>query len=237
VSKLKVMFLDIETTAIKGHVWQMYDTNVVHMEEDWKLLSFAWKWLGGKSVSCVTMGDVDNEGRLVQKMYDVVEQADIIIAHNGDRFDIPKARAKFIEYGLGPTAPFKTIDTLKIAKRHFKFTSNKLNDLAKLLGIGTKIDTGGYSLWIDCMAGDKKALAKMGRYNKHDVVLLEKVYKKMRAWLPNHPNLSSVDKPDNGECRVCGSSDLIKRGKQRKITQVVQIYQCKGCGHYSSKKV
>ena len=112
------------------------------------------------------------------------------------------------------------------------FMSNTLNELGRVLGVGSKIRTGGFDLWIDCMAGDSKAWGKMVRYCKQDVILLERVYMKLRPYMKTHPNLSVIDNPDG--CSKCGSKKLIGRGYLYTNATKKHRYQCRSCGGYGS---
>jgi DNA polymerase elongation subunit (family B) len=182
MKKLKVILFDIETSALEGPTWRTYDTNLIKVDKDWELLSFAYKELGKKAVSVVTRQGQKSDKQITTKLWRTLNSADVVIAHNGDRFDVRKANAKFLEHGLGPTKAKVSIDTLKIAKRHFALTSNRLNDIAKLLGVGQKVETGGYQLWEDCKQGKPSAWRLMAKYNKQDVLVLEGVYNKLLEW-------------------------------------------------------
>lgn len=157
--------------------------------------------------------------------------ADAVIAHNGLRFDFKWANREFIFHGLTPPSPYKPIDTLSIAKAKFNFNSNKLDDLGDYLGVGRKMKHEGFGLWKKCMAGDKRAFKKMVAYNKQDIILLESVYLKLRAW-GSHPllNFGII-------CPTCGSKNVIKRGFIRVVGGRKQRYQCE-CGRWllSNKK-
>ena len=83
----------------------------------------------------------------------------------GDEFDIKKANARFIYHGLKPTKFYLSIDTKKVAKKYFKFDSNSLSSLGEYLGLGEKVDTGGYSLWKGCLLGDPASWKKMKMRN------------------------------------------------------------------------
>ena len=72
------------------------------------------------------------------------DEADVVIAHNGDKFDMRKANARFGHYE--PPMPVQQVDTLKVARKYFKFESNKLGDLGEHLGLGNKEVTGGFAL-------------------------------------------------------------------------------------------
>lgn len=235
----RVICLDIESSPALGWCWQKYETNILKFEKEWELLSFAWKELGKKQVHCIARPYYKDttDKSLTKDVWEILNYADVVIAHNGDKFDVPKLRAKFLEHGLPPPKPFKTIDTRKIAKAHFLFNSNSLNDLAALLKMGAKKETGGIDLWFGCMLGDTKAWRKMIAYNKHDVVLLEKVYERLKPWHPSHPNLAlHADLPPTA-CPVCASQRVQRRGYQVMQTRKAARLHCQGCGHWFSRSI
>lgn len=231
----KVLFFDIETSPDIGYSWGKYEVNIIEFKQEWQLLSIAWKWKGDSSVKSLSRGSV-SEKALVQKLWELLNEADAVVAHNGADFDVKKSRAKFIEFGLKPPAPFKVIDTKRIAKSQFKFNSNSLNDLGKLLKVGKKVDTGGFQLWLDCLAGKPKAFKDMEHYNRQDVVLLEKVYDKLKAWQPNPPALSIAD-PNRPNCSVCGSNHVQRRGISVSLKKKRERLQCQKCGHWQIGRI
>lgn len=244
VTNMKILLYDIETMSNLAYVWAKYEQNVIAYEKEWYMLSFAYKWLDEKQTYVKSLPDFKSYRRnkmddkaLVTELWKLFNEADIIIAHNGASFDIKKTNAKFIEHGLVPPSPYKIIDTKLVAKRYFNFNSNKLDDLANLFGFGRKIDTGGFELWLGCASGDEKSWKKMCTYNKHDVVLLEKIYLKMRPWMVNHPHMGTLN-DDRDSCSNCGEDKLQKRGFGiRGNFTKVQRYQCTGCGAWTQKTI
>lgn len=238
-NEAKVLLYDIEIAPIVGTLWQKWDTNMVWMIEDWYFLCFAYKWLGEKKVHIVAQDDFKgykpgspNDKKVLEVLHKLMEEADIVIAHNGDRFDQKKSRARFVINDMDPVPPFQEVDTLKMAKRCFGFTSNKLDDLGEYLGLGRKIRTN-MDLWRDCMAGDKKAWRDMKKYNIQDVALLEKVYLKMRPWDKQHPNMANIaGRPT--DCRIgCKSPEFISAGFKYTKTGKYRRWQCKVCRAYN----
>lgn len=231
MKKPKILYYDIETTPLISYTWDRYlDGPVIGVKQDWQLLCISWKWEGEK---VQVKGRIDYKDKsdktLTSLLWDLLNEADIVITHNGDSFDNKKAAAKFIEHGLIPPADYSSIDTCKAAKRFFKFSSNRLNELGVLLGLGKKVETGGFSLWLDCIAGIPKAWALMKKYNKQDVLLLEKVYKKLRPYITNHPNLAHISgKPS--ACPTCQSTNLQSNGVRRTKTLSYTRYRCMDCG-------
>ena len=234
----KIAFFDIETYPMIVAVWQQYEANAIWVEQDTHLLSFAVKWAGRNGVKVHALPDYKgyerdkhNDAALVRDMWRVMEEADIIIAHNGDAFDIKKVNSRFAVHGLKPPAPHKSVDTLKIARKHFKFDSNKLDNLGRYLGVGRKLPNTGGHLWKRCGEGDPKAWRLMRRYNAQDVRLLEAVYLQLRPW-GAHPNLNLYT-GDRG-CPVCQSNNVQARGFNVAKTRKVQRLHCQSCGHWFS---
>lgn len=168
-----------------------------------------------------------NDKGLVMDLWNLLDQAAVIVAHNGDDFDIRAIQARFIAHGLPPPRPFKTVDTKKVAKKVGRFNSNSLNDLGNYFGEGEKIKTD-FSLWKGCIEGKPAAWAKMVKYNKQDVVLLEKVYKRLLPWNATHPNLGLLDQ--EALCPKCGSREVQFRGHAVTNTRRYRRFQCKKCG-------
>lgn len=231
----RIAYVDIETAPSLGYFFDKWkEGNIIATECDWYMLSFAVKWQGQKRVRTFALPDYplykkdkENDRELVKDLHDVFDRADILIAHNGDRFDIRKSNARFITHGLKPPSHYKTVDTLKVARKHFKFDSNRLNDLGQSLGVGKKLPHTGVHLWLSCMAGKPSAWRIMRRYNARDVELLERVYLKLRPWATTHPNLNLYTKASN--CPTCQSSDIKLRGMNYSRSVARQRYQCE-CG-------
>lgn len=235
----KICFFDIENAPIEGNTWGVYQQNVVRVIRDSYLMSFAYKFSTDKKITVRALPDYTeyendkfNDKLLVEDLWHVFDEADILIAHNGDRFDIRKANARFLFHGLTPPSPYKTVDTLKAARRYFHFTTNRLNDLGQYLQTGSKLVHTGFDLWERCMNGDAKAWKTMKDYNVQDVRLLESVYEKLRPYIGNHPNINHW-RGKYGTCDACGSDHIIRRGFYVAGKTKYQSLQCKDCGKYS----
>ena len=239
---LKILFLDIETAPNIGYTWEKYETNVIEFIQERYMLCFTVKWLGEQKFHTYGLPDFPDyikdktsDKALVVKLWDFVNEADVIVAHNVDSFDIKVMNARFIVNGLTPPSPYKTVDTKKEAKKRFSFNSNSLADLGVLFGFGGKASTGGFKLWKDCMAGLPVAWKKMKAYNKTDVALLEKIYTKLRGWVKTHPNISVC--VDRAACQICGSKNTQKRGFTYSKYTKYQRLQCMDCHGWSQGSV
>lgn len=238
--KPKVLIYDIETTPNLGYIWGKYEQNVLDYVDETHMLCFAYKWLGEKKTHIVALPDFPeykkdptNDFYVLAKLWMLFDEADVVIAHNGDQFDQKMTNARFVAQGFDPPTPYKSIDTKKVARKYFRFNSNKLDDLGKKLGLGQKEQTGGFSLWLGCMAGNKRAWQTMKRYNKQDVVLLEKVYLKLLPWIDNHPAMNLYnERPDT--CPKCGEpGPFHARGFYYTKVSKKQRYQCQNCNGWT----
>ena len=230
----KILVLDIETAPISSFVWALWkqDIYIDQIISDWFMLSWSAKFLGSNEILSARLysEEVTDECdfRIVKQLWNILDEADIVIAHNGDQFDIPKIKTRFLINGLPPTSFYQQIDTLKIARKEFGFSSNKLDFLARSFGIPPKISTD-FKLWVRCMKGEDKALEEMETYNKHDVEILEDVYYKLRPYIKNHPNVSLFNEDSADRCPTCGGKHLTPNKFYFTSVGKFQVYKCEDC--------
>lgn len=240
----KVLILDIETAPIRAYVWGIWQQNVglPQIQSDWFCLTWAAKWLFEDKVYSGKLKPKEvaeqNDKRIIEGIWKLINEADIVIAHNGEKFDIPKLNTRFILNGLQPPLPYQQIDTLKHIRRQFGFTSNKLDYVNKLLNLERKKDTN-FELWENCMKGNANALQEMEEYNVQDVRILEETYLQIRAWIKPHPNMGLfiLDEKEH-RCPNCGSSELTEQGKSYNTTaNIYTLMRCDNCGAASRKRL
>lgn len=240
----KLLFLDIETAPILMTSWSMRspEASAVWVERDTFILMFSYKWADEKQVKTVCLPDFPRYKRskyddkdLCRALHSLLDQADIVCAHNGDAFDIKKINSRLIVNGFEPPSPYKTIDTLKIARSAFKFDSNKLDNICRYLGEGRKIPNTGAALWRGCVDGDLKSWATMRRYGKQDTAILARAYDRVKPWAKSHPNMNLYkafqDKPG---CPTCTSTKTQRRGTAVKLTAKYYRFHCQDCGAWFS---
>lgn len=231
--KSNVLVFDIETSPMIAYVWGLWKQNIPidRIIRDWSVICWSAKWLGQDGVISSAVDANRDEEYVILAMWRMLDEADVVIAHNAKRFDVPKMNAKFIEYGLHEPSPYKVVDTLAIAKSRFKFTSNKLDYITKLLGHEGKHSTD-FQLWVDCMAKKQEALNRMVAYCEQDVLELEQTYLKLRHWDKQHPNLNVFDNDDTIRCGTCLSEDLEEIVGKRAVTSTSSypVYRCNSCG-------
>src|SRR5688572_2283985 len=236
----KIILFDVETSWVKGYFWNLWPQNGIphdNIIEDWSILCGAWKELGKDKVHSVAVKSVGDDKEVVKKLRDVLSEASLVIHHNGDKFDIKKLNARLIYHGLEPLGKIATLDTLKEVKKVASFSSNRLDYLSKFFGGAGKLHNSP-SLWIDVMNGSKKALRDMVEYNKVDVLVLEKVYEKIKPYVKNHPHIGALKGEDkNCTCRNCGSKNVKKNGIRYTAQGVKrQEIKCRDCHAYSLVK-
>lgn len=223
--------------------WVTYDASALKVLEESKIISFSWKELHEDKTHVKCIADYDdyvpgkvNDKSLCKDIWEVLDKADICIGHNLASFDLKKINARFVINGLDAPSDYEIVDTLKVAKSNFRFDSNNLNALGGYLKEGHKISNGGFDLWVRCMAGDAKAWKLMKEYNIQDVLLLERIYLRLRPYMSNHPNVNLLVGGIGGStsCDVCQSTDMSKRGFHYTRTGRKQRYNCNSCGSWSS---
>lgn len=241
---MKILFWDIETAPMVVATWGLYNQNIGYdaILQDWYMICAAWEWEHKKGIETTSLIDdkerfrqshTDDE-HVVRTMYNVLNDADVLVGHNGDNFDLKKFNARALNYGLAPLPPIATVDTLKVARQHFKISSNRLDYLGSFLGVGNKVSTPK-GLWLRALDGDKQAIKTMVKYNKGDIRLLKAVYFKLLPYMRTHPNRNLFTEDDNPVCPKCGSQNLTMQGT-RIATRLGkrQQWQCSDCGGWST---
>ena len=234
----KILILDIETSPLELYGWQLFgevNFGLNQVKKDWLVLSWAAKWLGSPE-SQVMYADLrdgakDDSGILSQ-IWQLLDEADIVITQNGIRFDIKKLNARFIQLGYPKPSSFRQIDTLRIAKKHFSFTSNKLAYMTdKLCTKYKKLDHAefsGFDLWKECLAGNLRAWDCMRTYNSYDILSLEELYLILRSW-DSSLNFNVYHDNLQNKC-VCGSVDFKSHGYRYSNSGKFSRHICSSCG-------
>jgi len=231
-SKPRVLILDIETAPLEVFAWGLYDQNIAlnQIKKDWSIMSFAAKWLDKKEVIQVDVSK-HSERRLLNHLWQLLDEADIIIGQNSKKFDIKKINARFILHAMTPPSSYQQIDTRILAKKHFGFTANSLEYMSdKLCKKYKKLKHKkfpGMELWTECLKGNKKAWAAMAEYNIFDVLATEELYKKLQPW-DNSINFNVFYGDKDAHC-PCGSTKFHKNGYAYSSTGKFQRYACVEC--------
>lgn len=230
---MKVLTLDIETTPHDAYVWGIWQQNIgLHMLKDpTRMMAWAAKWEEKDEVLFASERNYSRED-MIAEVYDLVNEADAVVHYNGIAFDMKHLNREFVEQGLAPPTKYKNIDLLRVVKQCFKFPSNKLEYVARvLLGEG-KMDTGGFDLWVRCLKGEATAWKTMENYNIADVLLTERLYQRIQGWIPSHPNRALwIADQENPICPNCGSTHVVANGAEYPArVNEYQRYKCMDCG-------
>jgi len=231
----KILLIDIETSPMEILTWGLYKQTPSYdnITKGWAILSWAGKWLFDSEIMSQVVTPQEaidrKEGSIIKGIWDLLEEATIVIGHNSDRFDLRKLNVKFVINGLNPPLPYQSIDTLKIAKKHFAFSSYSLDYLTKLFNLSPKLHTE-YKLWKRCIAGDKDALSEMENYNRHDILALEDLYIKLRPYIKSHNNLALHSDLTENICPTCSSTNLIWKGYYYTPAGRFRSGRCNTCG-------
>jgi uncharacterized protein YprB with RNaseH-like and TPR domain len=241
-SSPKVLFLDIETKPLLAYVWSIWQQNVGlnQIQSDWSILSFAAKWLGDPPSKVIYRDlsrakDVENDRPLLDALWKLLDEADVVVTQNGIQFDKKKIFARLAIHNMPPPSGFKMIDTKVIAKRVFGFTSNRLEYLSSQLNTKFKKqrheEFAGFELWKECLAKNKAAWKAMREYNIYDVLALEELYHKLIPW-DGGVNYNLFTDDETTACHLCGG-ETVKRGFMYTTVGKYQRYRCTQCGAWT----
>jgi len=234
----RILFVDIETAPVKADVWALFkqDVGVNQINLDWYILSYSAKWAHEDQVYYKDKRSSyhnENDYELCFALWQYLDEADIVVAHNGKAFDFKKINARLIEHGFGPPSHYAVVDTLLVAKRHFAFTSNKLAFLTDKLNTRyKKLDHGkypGHKLWTECLNGNLEAWQEMEEYNEYDVLSLEELYYTLLPWDSTHPNVALYYRDNLPRCR-CGSTEMTWCGYVYTQVSKFDQFRCDSCG-------
>lgn len=240
----KILVFDIETSFQIFGGFGRFNQNFSESQvfENSKLLGLCAKWLGSDNMIEIwpsrfkEWGTPESQKEMLEKAWQLLDRADYVIAHNA-KFDTKMLNSFFLFNGLTKPSPYRIIDTLRIAKSHFRFDSNRLDSLGKFLGVGQKTPHTGFQLWRECAEGNSEAWRHMIAYCSQDVRLLEEIYYKIRAWDKNFANLGIHYDDGDMRCGVCLSKDLQDTGKTvQSNTQQYDLLKCGECGAWQRNR-
>lgn len=240
LGKPQMLVIDIETAPMRAFMWSLWQhgfgLNMV--ASDWYMLSWSARWVGAPEGVTIYRDirdcyDGEDDATILGDLWELLDQADIVIGQNSKRFDVKKINARFILQGYQPPSSFKQIDTLLIAKRQFGFTSNKLEYMTDKLCVKyKKLKHGKYpgmELWTECLKGNPEAWDEMELYNRYDVLSTEELYTILRPWDDTHPNFNLYSESLDITCK-CGSTKLRMNGYAYTGLSKFQRYRCEDCG-------
>lgn len=241
--KIKILMLDIETTPDVAYTWTIWNANIGinQIKEDGGIVCFAAKWYGQDEIEFYSEWQ-HGTTEMVAEAWRLLDEADVVVHFYGSRFDIPHLNTAFLKLGFPPPSPFKQIDLKMAVGKQFKFTSNKLQFVSKVLGLEGKEEHEGFGLWDKVMNEPRRngkkpysteieldAKARMESYNKRDVFLLDEVYEALLPWIPSHPHRHLYE--EGRGCPTCGAEPeaLVRDGYYRTKLSKFKQYLCEQC--------
>jgi hypothetical protein len=243
----KILTLDIERLpgwaivkhrglTVSGPFWDLGDwKNVigyripVEAVSRWpRNICIAWRWYGQKRVSFAAEWEAGGAEAMHRQAWDLYNEADIVVGHNLDGFDTKKLATEWSVLGLSKPSPFKSIDTLKIARSQFGDESKTLDALLVRRGLRGKVDKYDVRVALAACKGDVKMQRKLKAYNQGDIVATEAFYDYVRGWIPNHPHIGLWSGVDSC-CGNCGGDLKASDWCRTTVTAYAQ-YSCVNCG-------
>lgn len=234
--------LDIETVPMRSWHWALGKQRILphQIDRDWFILSWAAKKLYGAEVMSDILSVEEvlelDDSRIMKSVWEVLNKADIVITHNGEKFDHPKINTRCLVNGILPPSSYQIIDTLKHSRKIFAFSSNAQKYITEFLILPQKMETD-FDLWIRCVNGDQESLDYMEQYNRADVGGLEELYLKIRPWIRSHPNMAIYGEAVGEACPNCGSSDMRDDGYYTTPAGQFEARRCNDCGAPSRKRL
>lgn len=242
MSTPKTLFLDIETSPIQAMTWGIYDVTIGlnQIKKHSSIIAWAAKWRGEKEMHYLDQRgkkDAYDDKALLKPLWALLNEADIIITQNGKKFDERRINARFIINGFPPPSPYQHLDTKQMAKRHFGFTSNRLEYLADTLNKKNRKQKHkkfpGFDLWTECLNGNLDAWKEMEHYNKADVLALEELFERLAPW-DRRADAVSSDAPQSCSC---GSTRFKKNGVRQQKSGTFQNFACTSCGAHYQRRI
>lgn len=229
---MRILAFDIETSPVVAYTFSLFKTTITpdKIISDPEIMCFSAQWMDERKVQFYSTFH-DGRDEMLQKLWALFDEADILVGYNITSFDIPWVYGEFIAAGMDVPSPCQVIDLYQVMKSRTRFPSKKLAYVAPRLIDDSKVTHSGFEMWKQCLAGDKKAWATMKRYAIADTKLMKPLYEKLRPWIKNHPNLALASQ--DLACPVCGSTQVQRRGYSYTNASKFQRYKCNDCGKWS----
>lgn len=230
---MKILMYDLETAPTLAYTFSLFQANIGHGQivEPPRILCFSAQWYGSKKVIFKSEFH-DGRTAMLEELHALFDEADVIVGYNNGRFDDSWSTGEFLEEGMKPPSPYKSVDLFRTIKQVSRYPSKKLDYVAMRLLGERKVEHQGFSLWRGCMDGDEKSWAKMKQYAIQDTKLLAPLYEVLKPWIKNHPVAPLHDKIEGVACTVCSGTNTQRRGTLVTSAGVFPRYQCQDDGKW-----
>lgn len=238
------LFFDIETSpnicAVWSAGWKVRVSGQSVLRER-QIICISWKWEGNDKVYHAKW-DRDKGDQADKKMLEtfkkVLEEADEVVGHNVDRFDLPWVRTRAMIHGIILPTDIITYDTLVQARRKFRFNENTLDYIAKLMGLGGKTKTE-FTMWLDLLQGTKNLanarLKEMIDYCDEDVRQLEGVFNKLNLFVSHKVHYGVLNGNEKWSCPESSSTNVkLRKYRTTKAGTVKAEMYCEESNRYYS---
>lgn len=212
----KILFVDIEASNLSASMGYC--------------LAIGYKWAHEKKTKIMSIADYPgrkstDDAPMLREFEKVFREADLVVHHFGDYYDIPFLQTRRFIHGMKPMPRVATVDTWRIAKKRLKFHSNRLDAILKALGCPYAKTALDGNAWIDASAGDRKALKYIVHHCKMDVLVLEWVYNKIKPVWDQHPAIYGKLR-----CKACGGAKFRSEGIRPTTEKIYRRLVCVNCG-------
>ena len=234
MTDLKILALDIETKPALVWTYDLFRPFISHKQivEPSRISCFSYQWYGSRSVKFVSEYHDTREG-MIQSLWDLLDEADVVLGYNTKRFDVPWILGELMVEGKTKPSPMKHIDLYQVMRSNTRLLSRKLDYVSSRLLNDRKIDVNTMTLAIECASSDpdiaEKAWAKMKRYSIKDTKLLIPLFERVRSFVKMPHPINS----DGFSCHACGSANLQRRGTEKTLSGSYQRLWCTDCGSWS----
>jgi len=232
---VKRLFFDIETSPNIVYSWRIgYNLNITPdcIINERAIICISYKWENEETIHSLTWDKNQSDKQMLIDFLKVANQADEMIAHNGDRFDIKWIRTRCIFHRIPMFPNYKTLDTLKKAKSGFNFNSNKLDYIAQYLGVGAKVKHSGFDMWKNVMANDKEAMSEMVHYCEGDIIVLEDVFLTMQNYIKQNTHAGVLNNNLKYSCPCCSSEQItLIKNNVTTMGTIKRLIECNNCNY------
>lgn len=233
--KIKRLFYDIETSQYEVRSFRIgYNLNLGYqnVKKLAKIICISWAWDDEDKIHNIRWNDDMCDKDMLEKFIEVLNEADEIVAHNGDRFDIKWIRTRALYHRLKMKPKYRSFDTLKKAKSGFNFPNNRLDTIAQFLGVGAKVEHDGMKMWDAVQDGDNYYLDEMVKYCDGDIIVLRDVYLAMQSYVKNNTHTGTHNSKLKCSCPNCASEDIsLLKNTFTALGTIKREIECNSCGY------
>lgn len=185
-SPLRIAITDIETTDLWAGMGRVLCASTQFFGPD-ELIT-----IRADSFPAWQSGKRSDDRDVVEAILKCLEAADIIYAYNGTGFDFPFLRTRALIHGLPPVEPRKIVDPVMLARKVFRFRSNRLDSVARDLGCPYEKTDVDKQVWARAMLdGDKECMDQIVHHCELDIKVLAWVAKKVSPYVRTIDQLGS----------------------------------------------